>query len=417
MKNFIARIKIIIVAITTGFCLIPLTTIYGSAQQGVISIGEYVQVDTGNQQRLNLRQAPGINQGIVTSLENGTIMLVIGGPVRVDGFDWWEIKGQSGTGWAVGQFLKEVEISIGNTSPVYEIIDERDLVLEHIADNFGFSGCYFQTLPEFPYIKIDVAKSFPQVKKTSNLLTRAGYKSTAHENRRADDAILALPNDEIFFFYGHGYYRALQFHDNNCDKTYLLSEQISEIETTNLKFVLLIGCNTGKNIEKSENIMRAFQLSGANKVIGFSEDVDIIGSWHWNNSFWTYAIEDGMEVSDAAMKAVFENIWGTYWLSPRHLVILGDTDVFLLPVEDKSIDVSQFMKMLVDSLQRFWEGLLEDMQARLIDMLKVQLQNYLDQIQQALLEYIYQCCASPLSFMVIIGYFVLRYRQRNFINR
>ena len=55
---------------------------------------------------LRLRQCPGLNCTILRTLQDGTVMTVIAGPVSADGYTWWGLTGPMGTGWsAVGNWL------------------------------------------------------------------------------------------------------------------------------------------------------------------------------------------------------------------------------------------------------------------------------------------------------------------------
>lgn len=51
---------------------------------------------------LNLRICAGISCSVITLMPEGTTMTIIGGPVQVDGFTWYNITGLSGTGWSSG---------------------------------------------------------------------------------------------------------------------------------------------------------------------------------------------------------------------------------------------------------------------------------------------------------------------------
>jgi hypothetical protein len=82
-------------------------TLVALAQSSAIEIGDTVQVTTDGS-RLNLRQAPGTSQPVVTQLEPGTVLTVIDGPQEADGYTWWKLQGEAGTGWAAGRYLEVV---------------------------------------------------------------------------------------------------------------------------------------------------------------------------------------------------------------------------------------------------------------------------------------------------------------------
>lgn len=72
-----------------------------------LAVGMRVVVSTGGG-RLNLRVEPGTNADIVTPLENGTELTIIGGPQAAGGFTWWEVEGAAGRGWTAGQYLSPI---------------------------------------------------------------------------------------------------------------------------------------------------------------------------------------------------------------------------------------------------------------------------------------------------------------------
>lgn len=392
-------------------------SVKGSSNQDDISIGTTVKVDTRSNQRLNLRVEPGTNFEIVANLENGTLLTIIDGPIAEDGFDWWKVDGEYGTGWIVANYLEVVDSGIQSldNETVSEILS--DLVTTSIANSYGFSGCYVKKDSDFPYFYIDIGVTYNQVKWASDLLGKAGYTSTAHENNTANEAIQTIPGDDIFFFYGHGYYAGLLFHDDKCNNSFLLSKNVEDIESPNLKLAVLLGCKTGEKIDDPGNIMRAFQTAGSKKVIGFSDVIDLLAANHWNNSFWTYAIDDRMEVGSAAMKAANDQIWGMYWLSPNNLVILGDEEVYLIPrvddrEEDLADDILKYFEALYENIKIEWDNIVAEGERRLLEILVTQFQIYLERLYQLLFEYLYQCCFGPLGIGIAAGISILRCREK-----
>lgn len=77
------------------------------AQQGSISIGDTVEITSG--QGLRLRNEPGLNTTVIVTLPFGTQMQVVSGPrTNIDGLTWWELEGAPGQGWAAENYLKTV---------------------------------------------------------------------------------------------------------------------------------------------------------------------------------------------------------------------------------------------------------------------------------------------------------------------
>ena len=57
---------------------------------------------------LKLRTCASTNDAIcpvITTLPDGTVMTIFGGPVAADGFNWYAIQGAAGTGWSAGDWL------------------------------------------------------------------------------------------------------------------------------------------------------------------------------------------------------------------------------------------------------------------------------------------------------------------------
>lgn len=72
-----------------------------------LAVGMRVVVSTGGG-RLNLRAEPGTSSDIVTPLENGTELTIVGGPQTAGGFTWWEVEGATGRGWSAGRYLAPI---------------------------------------------------------------------------------------------------------------------------------------------------------------------------------------------------------------------------------------------------------------------------------------------------------------------
>ncbi len=110
-------------------------------QQGDISIGQTVEVNTGGD-NLNLRQGAGLSHPIVAKLPHGTVMTVVGGPESADGFMWWELEGTLGSGWAAADFLRTVTGQAGSTNPISdnlpcENVDAAFAGVQHCTRNGG----------------------------------------------------------------------------------------------------------------------------------------------------------------------------------------------------------------------------------------------------------------------------------------
>jgi hypothetical protein len=74
-----------------------------------------VQTDDGS--NLNLREEPTIDGALIDGLPDGSIVVVLDGPVTADGHDWYELDTEFGVGWAVGTYLVFASdaIEVGDT--------------------------------------------------------------------------------------------------------------------------------------------------------------------------------------------------------------------------------------------------------------------------------------------------------------
>lgn len=67
-----------------------------------LTVGGAAVVTTTGGDALNVRSGPGRSFDIVTRLPDGTVVSIIEGPQRADGFTWWKIRTADGVeGWAV----------------------------------------------------------------------------------------------------------------------------------------------------------------------------------------------------------------------------------------------------------------------------------------------------------------------------
>jgi hypothetical protein len=55
---------------------------------------------------LNLRNGPGLDQGVLTQLEDGSLVTIVAGPVRAFGHTWVQVSSGAGSGWVASEYLK-----------------------------------------------------------------------------------------------------------------------------------------------------------------------------------------------------------------------------------------------------------------------------------------------------------------------
>lgn len=72
-----------------------------------LAIGRTAYVRPGGQ-ALNLRERPSLalDSQVQASLEPGTAVEVIGGPVAADSYEWWQVRAGGVEGWCAGEFLE-----------------------------------------------------------------------------------------------------------------------------------------------------------------------------------------------------------------------------------------------------------------------------------------------------------------------
>lgn len=71
---------------------------------GAIAIGARVKVRTDGAQLMG-RSAPGRDKEVTARFDNGSELTVVEGPLTADGFTWWQVQGETGSGWSAADFL------------------------------------------------------------------------------------------------------------------------------------------------------------------------------------------------------------------------------------------------------------------------------------------------------------------------
>jgi tRNA A-37 threonylcarbamoyl transferase component Bud32 len=81
----------------------------GSAMRpGDLAIGGQARVATQGGARLTVRKAPGQSSSVVTRVNAGTTLDIVGGPRSADGYRWWQVRGNGFTGWAAENWLAKI---------------------------------------------------------------------------------------------------------------------------------------------------------------------------------------------------------------------------------------------------------------------------------------------------------------------
>lgn len=76
-------------------------------------VNEMAEVYTTSGDRLNLREGPGLNFEIVGKLDRGTLVTLLEGPRKQDGYAWWRIRTADGQeGWSVERVEEEQTLQL-----------------------------------------------------------------------------------------------------------------------------------------------------------------------------------------------------------------------------------------------------------------------------------------------------------------
>ncbi len=87
-----------------------LPPVYLSPTPDVISVGRQIAVINVGENGLNVREAPGINNALVFTAAEGSVLEILAGPesTRNDGFTWWRVRDvfTNQEGWAVQLYME-----------------------------------------------------------------------------------------------------------------------------------------------------------------------------------------------------------------------------------------------------------------------------------------------------------------------
>jgi N-acetylmuramoyl-L-alanine amidase len=76
---------------------------YLAAASDGFAAGDAVRVTGGP---LNLRAEPGLAATVLRVMAGDEVLLVLDDPVEADGYTWYPVRNDAGTGWAAGEFLR-----------------------------------------------------------------------------------------------------------------------------------------------------------------------------------------------------------------------------------------------------------------------------------------------------------------------
>jgi uncharacterized protein YgiM (DUF1202 family) len=106
------------------------------------AIGDAVAV---NADVLNLRDAAGLAGGVVAELPTGTTATVLGGPESVDGYTWYQVETDAGSGWVAGEYLSAVTAGSLDFAAGTSIVVDADAL--NLRPDAGLAGAVIAELP------------------------------------------------------------------------------------------------------------------------------------------------------------------------------------------------------------------------------------------------------------------------------
>jgi hypothetical protein len=83
--------------------IFPTPTPIPTAAPAVLQVGASAQVVNIEGSVLRGRQQPNLKAAATAAFKSGARVRILEGPVEADGFTWWRIEGESGTGWSAQQ--------------------------------------------------------------------------------------------------------------------------------------------------------------------------------------------------------------------------------------------------------------------------------------------------------------------------
>src|SRR5215217_6607731 len=83
--------------------IFPTPTLTPTQPPAVLQVGAQAQVVNIEGSVLRGRQQPSIKATATVAFKSGQRVKILEGPIDADGFTWWKIEGESGTGWSAQQ--------------------------------------------------------------------------------------------------------------------------------------------------------------------------------------------------------------------------------------------------------------------------------------------------------------------------
>jgi len=89
--------------LSTRTPIFPTPTPPPTEAPAVLQVGADAQIVNIEGSVLRGREQPSLKASAIVAFKSGARVRILEGPVEADGFTWWKIEGESGTGWSAQQ--------------------------------------------------------------------------------------------------------------------------------------------------------------------------------------------------------------------------------------------------------------------------------------------------------------------------
>ncbi|QSZ66254.1 hypothetical protein RJ40_01440 [Methanofollis aquaemaris] len=134
-----------------------------------------------------------------------------------------------------------------------------------------------------------------------------GYSTSKYKDRRADFAFNRLPDDQVFYFSGHGGPGQIQFGTTRIFAT-TGQNSISDFtsgELNDLALAVFVACKSGATESTYGNLLTESTSNGVDCAVGFEKEIKVNTAECWSDHFWDL-LDEGKTVENAAGRAVFD---------------------------------------------------------------------------------------------------------------
>jgi len=149
--------------------------------------------------------------------------------------------------------------------------------------------------------------TYPYIQQAAQEQTSMGYSASTFIGVDANYAFNRLPDDQVFYFNGHGGPGMIDF-----GTTYLYAsvsgyDSISEFtsgQLNDLALAVFVGCNTGLTSSGGlGNLLTESTSRGTDCALGFTDQIESNKAGYWSDNFWGQ-LDQGETVGDGAAEAL-----------------------------------------------------------------------------------------------------------------